>query len=97
MVVFDLIFLHFYLLIGLNERLGAHVLELPYEGEDPRMSMIIFLPPFDVNGVENVLSKLTPESLEQALNEGMPREIEIKLPKFSFEKSVEFRPVRREL
>ncbi|XP_037923407.1 serine protease inhibitor 88Ea-like isoform X2 [Hermetia illucens] len=78
---------------GLNERLGAHVLELPYEGEDPRMSMIIFLPPFDVNGVENVLSKLTPESLEQALNEGMPREIEIKLPKFSFEKSVEFRPV----
>lgn len=78
---------------AVNERLGAHILELPYKGEDAEVSMIIFLPPFIPNGLEHLLSRLTPETLQQALNEGMAREIEIKLPKFSFEKSVEFRPV----
>lgn len=55
--------------------------------------MMIFLPPFVPNGLEHVLSRLTAESLADALDEGLAREVEVKLPKFSFEKTYELVPV----
>lgn len=72
---------------AVNERLGCHVLELPYVGEDTQMSMVILLPPNMPEALEGVLSRLTPDALEQALGEGMSMEVELRLPKFSFEKT----------
>uniref|UniRef100_A0A6B2EIG2 Putative serine protease inhibitor serpin n=1 Tax=Phlebotomus kandelakii TaxID=1109342 RepID=A0A6B2EIG2_9DIPT len=78
---------------ALNEHLGTHVLEIPYEGDGTEMSFIILLPPFTPNGLDDVLSKLTPESLMRALDDGTSREVELKLPKFSFEKKYELVPI----
>lgn len=39
------------------------------------------------------MSRMTPEALEQALDEGMSREVEVKLPRFSFEKTYQLTPV----
>ncbi|XP_037038155.1 serine protease inhibitor 88Ea-like [Bradysia coprophila] len=78
---------------AVNERLGCHVLELPYLGEDNGISMMIFLPPFVPNGLENVLTRLTPQALEEALDEGVSREVELQLPRFSFEKTYQMVPV----
>lgn len=72
---------------AVNERLGCHVLEIPYVGEETQMSMVVLLPPNLPEALEGVLSRLTPEALELALGDGMSREVEVKLPKFSFEKT----------
>lgn len=72
---------------AVNERLGCHVLEMPYVGDETEISMVILLPPNMPEALEGVLSRLTPEALEMALGEGMAREVEVKLPKFSFEKT----------
>lgn len=72
---------------AVNERLGCHVLEIPYVGDETAISMVILLPPNMPEALEGVLSRLTPEALELALGEGMSREVEVKLPKFSFEKT----------
>lgn len=82
---------------ALNERLGCHVLEIPYDDNNTDISMVIFLPPFISNGLDDVLKRLTPDALQQALENGMPREIELKLPKFAFEKTYEFLPVLSKL
>lgn len=79
---------------AVNERLGCHVLELPYAGNDTQMSMVILLPPNMPEALEGVISRLTPDALEQALGEGMSREVELKLPKFSFEKTYQLVSVR---
>lgn len=78
---------------AVNERLGCHVLELPYVGDDTGISMVIFLPPNTPEALEGVLSRLSPDALDQALGEGMGREVEVKIPKFSFEKTYELVPV----
>uniref|UniRef100_A0A1B0DBF8 Serpin domain-containing protein n=2 Tax=Phlebotomus papatasi TaxID=29031 RepID=A0A1B0DBF8_PHLPP len=78
---------------ALNEHLGAHVLEIPYEGDGTEMSFLVFLPPFTPNGLDSVLEKLNPESLQRALDDGTSREVDLKLPKFSFEKRYEFVPI----
>lgn len=54
---------------------------------------MIFLPPFTPNALENVLTRLTPEALDEALNEGLSREVELQLPRFSFEKTYQMVPV----
>ncbi|KAG4080758.1 hypothetical protein HA402_005938 [Bradysia odoriphaga] len=82
---------------AVNERLGCHVLELPYLGEENGISMMIFLPPFVPNGLENVLTRLTPQALEEALDEGLSREVELQLPRFSFEKTYQMVPVLSEM
>ncbi|XP_059620814.1 serine protease inhibitor 88Ea-like [Phlebotomus argentipes] len=82
---------------ALNEHLGAHVLEIPYEGDGTEISCVILLPPFTPNGLDDVLSKLTPESLQRALDDGTSREVELKLPKFSFEKKYELVPILEQM
>lgn len=69
------------------------MLEIPYEGDGTEMSFLVFLPPFTPNGLDSVLEKLNPESLQRALDDGTSREVELKLPKFSFEKRYEFVPI----
>lgn len=90
----------FFFSVAVNERLGCHVLEMPYIGEeDNGISMVVFLPPFATNALENMLERLTPEAIQESLEEGLVREVEVKFPKFSFEKSYELVPVsiRREI
>lgn len=77
-----------------NEKLNCISLEIPYLGEDGNgISMVVLLPPFVPNAVEDLLKRLTPELLEEALDDGIPREVELAFPKISFEKTYELVPV----
>ncbi|CAH1727566.1 unnamed protein product [Chironomus riparius] len=82
-----------------NERLGCHVLEIPYEkSEKVNINMIVFLPPaVGENALEKVLNSLTPEALHEALQDGFEREVQLKIPKFSTEKTIELLPVLRRM
>ncbi|KAG8282487.1 serine protease inhibitor 88Ea-like [Homalodisca vitripennis] len=77
-----------------SETLGAHVLQLPYKGN--AVSMFVFLPPYAApRGISNILKRLTPENLREILTEEImiPREVEVGIPKFSVEQSLELVPV----
>ena len=45
-----------------SEELQAHVVELPYEGN--HVSMIIILPPWLDDGLQQTVKRLTPETLQ---------------------------------
>lgn len=83
----------------IDERLGAHILEMPYrtdmDEDNSEISMVIVLPPFEKDSLDKVLSKLTPETLDLALKETMMREIDVSLPKFKFEQNLELVPILR--
>ncbi|XP_055545957.1 serine protease inhibitor 88Ea-like isoform X2 [Wyeomyia smithii] len=80
-----------------NEKLACHILELPYYGQDEnsRVSMYVFLPPAEPNALEKLLARLTasPDILSEVVGEGISRQVDVKLPKFSIEKTVEMKPV----
>lgn len=84
-----------------NEKLGCHILELPYQGQDDasRISMFIFLPAVQPNALEKLLARLTSQNdiLSEIVNEGISRRVDVKLPKFSIEKTVEMKPVLERL
>lgn len=79
--------------VGMIEKLNTVTLELPYLGEDSGISMFIFLPVFQPNAIDEMLKGLTPELLDEALEGGVQREVDVELPRISFEKSYEFVPV----
>ncbi|XP_044728178.1 serine protease inhibitor 88Ea-like [Chrysoperla carnea] len=77
-----------------SEELGAHVLELPYIGND--VSMFIFLPPFATeNGLDNVLAKLNVTTFQELVRDGglYPKKVFVSLPKFSVEQAFDLKPV----
>ncbi|XP_022208705.1 serine protease inhibitor 88Ea-like isoform X2 [Drosophila obscura] len=88
---------------NVDEQLRAHVLQMPYrttldeaaEDEETKsdMSMVVVLPPFNSGSLEDVLSRLNAETLEESLNNAMPREIEVSIPKFEFEQRLELVPI----
>lgn len=84
-----------------NEKLGCHILEMPYKGQDEsnRVSMFVFLPPAVPNSLEQLLARLTSDTgiLSEIVNEGIPRMVDVKLPKFNIEKIVELKPVLQRL
>lgn len=58
------------------------------------MSFFAFLPPFSMpNGLENLLSKLNLQTFEAAINDVSAREVDVKMPKFSFEKTLRLTPL----
>lgn len=87
-----------------SEDIGAHVLQLPYKGDE--ISMYILLPPFaearsadDQNtnapdSIRQLIERVTGKTqgateLRDILKNGMPpREVEISLPKFSMDKEL---------
>lgn len=76
-----------------SERLGAQVLELPYTGESA--SLVILLPPFALaDGLERVIAQLSVDALREALAPGsaLARPLEVALPKFSIEQSIDLKP-----
>jgi serine protease inhibitor len=79
---------------AVNEELGCHVLQLPYTSNaDSSISMMIFLPSGQKNQLEYTLSKISPDTLAAALQEGSNREVNVKVPKFTVEKTIELVPV----
>lgn len=84
-----------------NEKLGCHVLEMPYKGQDEstRISMFVFLPPAVPNSLDQLLARLTSDTgiLSEIVNEGIPRMVDVKFPKFNIEKTVELKPVLERL
>ncbi|XP_023175694.2 serine protease inhibitor 88Ea [Drosophila hydei] len=86
-----------------DERLGAHVLQLPYktsmkdDDENSDISMVIILPAFNNDALEQVLSKLNADTLDASLKEASMREIEVSLPKFEFEQRLELLPILRQM
>lgn len=78
----------------LSEQLKAHILQLPYKGGD--VSMIIILPRYENNAIDKVIKQLSEESLTEILDlESLyPRPIEVEIPKFTVEESINLRKVR---
>lgn len=75
-----------------SERLGAHVLELPYKGNT--VSMFIILPPnAKTNGIESVIKQLSVESLQEIVEDDLPRAVEVSIPKFTVEQTIELTPI----
>lgn len=67
-----------------SEKLGAHVLELPYKGED--VSLLILLPPFaSPTGITNILRRLKTNDFQQMIKELIPRQVDVSIPKFTIE------------
>ena len=76
----------------ISEHLGAHVLELPYKGNE--ISMFIILPPYTKpNAIEAVIKQLTVESLQEIIEDDLPRAVEVSIPKFTIEQTLELTPV----
>uniref|UniRef100_A0AAG5CX55 Serpin domain-containing protein n=1 Tax=Anopheles atroparvus TaxID=41427 RepID=A0AAG5CX55_ANOAO len=93
-----------------NEKLGCHILELPYStgaheddnrgvDDNNQVSMFIFLPPQEPNALSKLLARLAADKdiLQEVVNDGISRKVDVKLPKFSIEKQVEMRPVLERL
>ena len=78
-----------------SERLKAHILELPYKGDD--ISMIIILPRFENNSVDKLIKQLSEDSLADITDfEALyPRPVEIELPKFTVEQTLDLKPVSK--
>merc|ERR1719436_1794194 len=75
-----------------SEELQAHVLELPYEGD--HVSMMIILPPFLDNALQETVKRMTPETMQGVMAEiksGFYKveKLNVKIPKFSIAGSLE--------
>ncbi|XP_048363094.1 leukocyte elastase inhibitor-like [Sphaerodactylus townsendi] len=70
----------------------VQILELPYEGEE--LSMMILLPEDDAD-VEQMASRLDYEKLKECIDLGnlCPREVEVWLPRFKLEQRIELKTV----
>lgn len=79
----------------MSEKLGAHILQLPYE--DEAASMYILLPPFvSTDGVDKILANLNSKTLADIVSKKnllMSRTVEVSLPKFAVERTIELGPV----
>ena len=75
-----------------SEELRAHVLQMPYKGED--ISMIIILPPFEDDALYNTVQRMTPETIQGVMAEVRSGfyevdDLTVELPKFKIEQSLE--------
>lgn len=75
-----------------SEELRAHVLQMPYVGED--VSMIIILPPFEPDSLSATVSRLTPDNLQGVMAEvksGFYQvdDLNVQIPRFNIEQSFE--------
>lgn len=73
-----------------SDDLGAHVLELPYKGGD--ISLFVILPPFNKQrGISLLTKRLNTDILQDivASDEWRSRPVEVFLPKFSVEQTME--------
>jgi len=86
--------------LAVDERLKAQILEMPYltsneDNKESDISMVIMLP--SSFQLDEILEKLTPDTLDLALREGMAREVDVTLPVFEFEQNIELVPILRQM
>ena len=75
-----------------SEELRAHVLELPYVGDE--VSMVIVLPPFEEDSLFETVSRLTPKTLKGVMAEVKSGfyevdDLTVRIPKFRIEQTFE--------
>jgi len=75
-----------------SEELQAHVVELPYEGD--HVSMVLILPPFLDDGLQETVKRMTPETMQGVMAEiksGFYKveKLKVQIPKFSISGSME--------
>ncbi|XP_037089532.1 serpin B4-like [Pollicipes pollicipes] len=70
---------------GVSENLQPQILELPYQGEET--SMLILLPPFIEGALDTTLPWLTAETLRSSVAMLWPIEIDVQIPEFRIEES----------
>ncbi|CAG9829941.1 unnamed protein product [Diabrotica balteata] len=78
-----------------SETLGAHILEMPYKGDN--ISMYILLPPFSSteNSIEATLKKLTLANFKNIVENDslVSKTVQVAFPKFSLETTLEMTPI----
>ncbi|CAH0727842.1 unnamed protein product, partial [Brenthis ino] len=78
-----------------SNELKAQILELPYEGNE--MSLVVILPR-DVDGINELEEKLKdPSALNSALNDMYQKEVEVYLPRFKIETKTDLKEVLENL
>merc|ERR1712141_636096 len=75
-----------------SEELQAHVLELPYEGD--HVSMLVILPPWKDDSLQETVRRMTPEVMKGVIAEiktgyGKVEKLDVMLPKFSVSGSLD--------
>nr|CAD7427469.1 unnamed protein product [Timema monikensis] len=76
------------------DELEAQVLELPYE--ERQVSMVILLPN-DRNGLPNLEAKLTSEKLTEVLSQLHSTEVNVSIPRFKLEDTIDLNSVLQEV
>lgn len=84
-----------FLILDISESLGCHILELPYQGEN--ISMYILLPPFSntEDSIDATLKNLNLQNFKKVVDKEslISRTVQVAMPKFSLETTVELVPV----
>merc|ERR1719210_211095 len=75
-----------------SEELRAHVLQMPYKGED--ISMVIILPPFEDDALYTTVQKMTAETIQGVMAEVrsgfyVVDDLTVEIPKFKIEQTLE--------
>merc|ERR1712141_209665 len=75
-----------------SEELQAHVLEMPYEGD--HVSMVVILPPWKDDALQETVKRMTPETIQGVISElttGFYKvdKLDVLLPKFSIAGNLE--------
>lgn len=78
---------------GVIDRLKTAFLEMPYQGEHGSMSMFVLLPVFTPTAINELLETITPEILDEVLNNQSIEEVTVEFPKISFERKFKLVPV----
>lgn len=83
------------MITDISETLGAHILELPYQGDN--ISMYILLPPFSntEDSIDATLKNLNLDNFKKLVGKDslVSRTVQVALPKFSLETTIELVPV----
>lgn len=74
------------------EELQANLLEMPFLGDD--VSFFALLPE-GKNGLDETVNRLTLETLRDAMSRTFPVTVEVGIPKFRMEQTLNLRNVRR--
>lgn len=70
---------------ALSEEMQAHLLQIPFSSDD--VSFYIILPAEETGTLEQTISRLSIESLRQAMDDTFPVTFNVGLPKFQLEKT----------
>ncbi|KAL9706392.1 hypothetical protein quinque_009910 [Culex quinquefasciatus] len=83
-----------------NEKFGCHIPELPYTGQNEASRELLFVfltPPNPTHWTNSLPALRRRQTSPEVVNEGISRRVDVKLPKFSIEKTVDMKPVLGQL